>query len=500
MTQPKSRSFKRRSRPRVQLNLPLISLLWPDGTPAHLSGNAPWENDLGLNDVIKALSLDVRYVPQVRKTLVALVTEPGIIQWRQAVLADFVANPTLVAGVEALLPRLASFGQRNALFGRRQRNLLLDTADHLAELEAYVEVVDTLHAALSDATLASKALLSLRENLATLTSDDGFQELKAELPELRVPLERVASLTIGVNLDLELRPISAVLLEINDFKMKAAHSWVQRVIGFSSDENEDTGIAALHTTPDNIHQRVLAPLFQDLDQLLTKTAEPISRALNHYTRSGSGSVWHLEHELAFFAAGARLIQRFQAYGIAYCQPQAVPMDERVIEIEALTNVALATDEGQKPIPSTITFGEQGRIAVLTGPNSGGKTTFIRSVGLAQILFQAGLFIPAVRARISPVDKILTHFPALESRHQGRLAEEAERLREIFQQATPRSLVLLNETFSSTASGEAVYLAQDILGGLRSVGVRAIYATHLIELAERLDEIEAAAAGNSRLFR
>ncbi len=139
-----------------------------------------------------------------------------------------------------------------------------------------------------------------------------------------------------------------------------------------------------------------------------------------------------------------------------------------------------------------------RIAVLTGPNSGGKTTYLRAVGLAQVMAQAGLMIPAARARISPVERVLTHFPALENRQQGRLAEEAERLRLLFQQAIPRSLVLLNETFASTSSGEATYLAQDMLCGLRAFGLRAIYATHLTELADHFEEIERAVEGESRL--
>ena len=101
--------------------------------------------------------------------------------------------------------------------------------------------------------------------------------------------------------------------------------------------------------------------------------------------------------------------------------------------------------------------------------------------------------------MSPIDTILTHFPALESQHQGRLAEEASRLRGLFERATAYSLVLLNETFSSTSPGEAVYLAQDILCGLRVIGVRAIYATHLIELAQRIPEIESAVEGSSDVF-
>jgi DNA mismatch repair protein MutS len=115
------------------------------------------------------------------------------------------------------------------------------------------------------------------------------------------------------------------------------------------------------------------------------------------------------------------------------------------------------------------------------------------------MFQAGLLLPANSAKLSPVDALFTHFPALETRQEGRLSQEAARLREVFQEATAESLVLLNETFSSTSSGEAIYLAQDVLCGLRALGTRAIFATHLIELAERMNTIEGTVMGDSKLF-
>ncbi len=88
--------------------------------------------------------------------------------------------------------------------------------------------------------------------------------------------------------------------------------------------------------------------------------------------------------------------------------------------------------------------------VLTGPNRGGKTTYTRAAGLAQVFFQAGLYVPAASARVSPVDAIHTHFP---SREQARLDAEAGRLAAIFRQATPRSLILLNEALSGTSAPE-----------------------------------------------
>jgi DNA mismatch repair protein MutS len=484
---------------RVHIDLPVTSLLWPSGRAPRPAESAAWENDLGLAEIVNALSLNGRYTPFVRQVLSTLMTEVEIIQWRQRVLHDFVQNPVLVTQILPLLPELAALQQGNALLGKRQRNLLLETADHLSELESYVRIVEVLHGALRAAELTASALIQVRDDLERIMQEPNFQRLQVELPDLRAPLQDIRSLTIGLNLDLELKPESAVLLAINSSKFSEQRSWLDRVIGVRSDPNSEAGIAELHRVPEDPDMRPLSQLFQDLDRLLTQVARPVAKALTQYARGGSGSLLHLEYELAFFAGAARMITRIEARGIRCCVPDILPLESRVIECDQLVNTALALRADAAPVPSTVRFNTEGRIAVLTGPNSGGKTTYLRGIGLVLVLAQAGLMIPAEAARISPIDQLLTHFPALESRQHGRLAEEALRLRELFQKTTAHSLVLLNETFSSTSSGEALYLAQDMLAALRAVGSRAIYATHLIELAERLDEIEGLAAGDCRLI-
>jgi DNA mismatch repair ATPase MutS len=159
------------------------------------------------------------------------------------------------------------------------------------------------------------------------------------------------------------------------------------------------------------------------------------------------------------------------------------------EVESATSAIVRND---------VDFGPASRIFILTGPNHGGKTVYTRAVGLAQVLFQAGLYIPAEAARMSPVDGIYTHFATLEKTESGlgRLAEESKRLNEIFHSITNKSLVLLNESLSSTSPGESLYLARDIVRALRLFGVRAIFATHLHELAEGLDTLNAEVKGDS----
>jgi DNA mismatch repair ATPase MutS len=136
------------------------------------------------------------------------------------------------------------------------------------------------------------------------------------------------------------------------------------------------------------------------------------------------------------------------------------------------------------------------IYVLTGPNRGGKSVITCAVGLAQALLQLGLFIPADKATISPADAIFTHFPsgAEDTIDKGRLGEECARLGEIFDQVTAHSLVLLDESLSSTGSYEASYIAAEVLAGLSLVGCRCLFSTHLHELAAELDNITARTGG------
>ncbi len=479
---------------RISLRLAPISLMFPDVKISPPVTTGAWENDLALSDVIKALTLDKRYASYIRQALISLTTDADMIRWRQEILTDFLNNPSLPEVVETLLPSFSSLQQGNSLFGQRQRNVLLDTSDRLAEIDIYITLIQGLHEALNLASLKSSALLHLRDNLLALLNDGDFQSLRDDLPAMRAPLEKITSLTIGVNLDPDLKPISAALMAVNDFPIGESRSFLEKLIGASA-EGEDSSVSPLRFLPRNRDERILQPLFQDLDRLLTHVAQPVARALNQYARINSESLIGLEYELAFFAAAAHLFGRLPFH----CFPEIAPLDERVTDISELASLHLLLRQNETPVTSNADFGDAGRIAILTGPNSGGKTTYLRSVAMAHVLFQAGLPIPARRARMSPIDTILTHFPALESQHQGRLAEEAIRLRALFEHTTAYSLILLNETFSSTSPGEAVYLAQDVLCGLRVIGVRAIYATHLIELAQRIDEIEAAVEGSSRIF-
>jgi DNA mismatch repair protein MutS len=164
------------------------------------------------------------------------------------------------------------------------------------------------------------------------------------------------------------------------------------------------------------------------------------------------------------------VRRLREAGLAVAPPGYARMDDRWAEVVDAYDPTLALAQPAAPIVTNrVSFGaECGRVWVLTGPNRSGKTTYTRCVGLTQILFQAGLYVPAASAKISPVDAIYTHFSTHEESRPGlgRLDVEAERLAIIFRQATPHSLILLNEALSGTSALEALDLARGLVRGLR----------------------------------
>ena len=142
------------------------------------------------------------------------------------------------------------------------------------------------------------------------------------------------------------------------------------------------------------------------------------------------------------------------------------------------------------VPNDFAFDENGRIYVLSGPNRGGKSVITCAVGLCQALAQLGMEVPAESAVLSPVDGIFTHFPtgADDTIDKGRLGEECARLREIFDSITENSLVLLDESLSSTGAYEASYIAAELIAGFAVARCRGIFSTHLHELAAKMEEI------------
>ncbi len=257
---------------------------------------------------------------------------------------------------------------------------------------------------------------------------------------------------------------------------------------------------------------MLVPLFRDLSQVLAQICRPIADALRRYVAMRTDFLAEIGRELAFYVGAAELILRMQSRGLAFCKPGLAVVGERLCLLRETYCLSLALrfaaqeeprDVRQRIVDNDCLFDSETRVFILTGPNRGGKTTYMQAVGQAQVLAQAGLFVPGREALLSPVDAIFTHFPREEQPDMdaGRLGEEARRLTSIFQRATQDSLILLNESLSNTSPHESFQLALDVVRALRVLGARAIYTTHLHDLATeaiRLRDGERAQSGVASL--
>lgn len=502
-----------------------FSLLWPTGYPHPPSQRDTFVvTDLNLTRLIRSLSLSPLYEANVRGILLLLTTDIDTIRYRQAVLADLLQNPELIKDLTVLLEEIIAL-EGYLTTPQWKDNVLRQVAWRLSELERYIDTVLSLDEILSrvGGKLQSRAFQQLRKSIRATVESEMFQHLQQELPELLPRIRAIRSITVAINLDADMRPISAALLEVQTDRF-INKSMMSRLFGKlrrnkdSENEEENEMLGKLHNarrikgvSEEQIELRnrnspFMPKLFKDLSELLDETSRPIAKALQKYTQINSQPLIALKSDIAFYLGAIRLIERLHDAGLPMSQPEPLPMIQRENHLEGLYNINLALQhmgkgDAQDIVGNDMQFGDSGRIFILTGPNQGGKTTYLQAVGLAQILFQAGLHVPATSACMSPVDAIYTHFateerPNLEA---GRLGEEARRLNTIFQHATRHSLLLLNESLSSTAASESLYLAQDVVKALRLLGVRAVFATHLHELAASVDTMNSETEGDSKIM-
>jgi DNA mismatch repair ATPase MutS len=129
------------------------------------------------------------------------------------------------------------------------------------------------------------------------------------------------------------------------------------------------------------------------------------------------------------------------------------------------------------------------LIIITGANRGGKSTLLRSIGLAQLMMQCGSFVPGSSFRSDVCTGIFTHFKREEDHtmSSGKFDEELHRMSEIVDHLTPHSMVLFNESFAATNEREGSEISRQIVSALLERGIRVIFVTHLYEFSRGLYE-------------
>ena len=478
-----------------------FSLLWPDGAGARTAQPLTPMTcaDLDLDEVLRAIAgRDRRREAAARAVLTATGTDAATIVYRQGVLRDLLDHPELATRLAAILPLLSELGQPPEQGGSADDWGVLALTRRATDLALYTRAVGELRAALLEARPQAEALRHLERLLAAETTSDDFQAIIAELPSLREQLRQGECITIAINLTPAWEPESAAIVGIGP-RNAGKGTLLGRL--WPGAPEQTRGVSPLRRTGAVDALRGDNVLFRDLRSLLETTASAALAAIAKLANLGTAKLCHLEPEIAFYLGAAHLCRRVRAAGLPLCWPEVAPAAARETRITGTYNLALALrllrspeDGPQRLVPTDVVFdGERGRVWILTGPNRGGKTTFLRAMGLAHVLCGAGLPVAGTAAVLSPVDQVLTHFlgPETAAAGEGRLDEEAERLAAVFAVATPQSLILLNEVLAGTNQVEALALATEAVQGLRLLGARCVYATHLHDLAVAADRINAA---------
>ncbi|MEM0139902.1 MAG: hypothetical protein QXZ44_04740 [Ferroplasma sp.] len=190
-------------------------------------------------------------------------------------------------------------------------------------------------------------------------------------------------------------------------------------------------------------------------------------------------------EMAFYAGTVNLYRKIRELGIKTVLPELYPYDTEKLKFKCLKNISLAIGQNSNVVGSSLDLDGKNPI-VITGSNRGGKSTFVRSIGCAAIMAQAGMFVPAEEYASSMFYSIFTHFKREESNLTGRLDEELQRISSLIDEIRPYSLLLMNESFSSTNNDEGTAIAENIIKGLEMANVRVFFVTFFLEFINRMN--------------
>ena len=173
-------------------------------------------------------------------------------------------------------------------------------------------------------------------------------------------------------------------------------------------------------------------------------------------------------------------------GLDVCLPDLVEVGEP-LALEGLFNPFLVAQTA-KVVPCNVRVDRHDRTTLVTGPNSGGKTRLLQSLGIAQLLAQAGLFVPARSARMSFASGLVVSLTQETHAEQteGRLGMELIRIRDLFDRLSPGAMVLLDELCSGTNPSEGEEIFELVVRMLTRLEPQAFITTHFLVLAARLE--------------
>lgn len=222
-----------------------------------------------------------------------------------------------------------------------------------------------------------------------------------------------------------------------------------------------------------------------------------ARGINHVANAMAQSADHMKSffftlraELGFYLGCLNMRNELLRRAMPVCIPLPHTVAQRKHRYQQLYDVSLALRMDRAPVANDADANGKDLI-VVTGANQGGKSTFLRSIGIAQILLQAGMFVGADEFEANVATAIFTHYKREEdsTMRGGKFDEELKRMSEVVDHMVENGLFLSNESFASTNEREGSLIGRKIVDALLDHHVKVVLVTHLFTLANGLYEDE-----------
>jgi len=448
---------ERGRRQEVQRQTLLQVLLW----------NAPaLVQDLELDTLLRAMAGADEFLFEVAQqaVLTGLRNDVDTILYRQAILKDCLKNPTVVRELYILTVEADEQGKRGwwGLSSQYPSSMLYSSVDLL---ETFLGILRKLRriAELYGPQFESEGFRNLFAMLRKELSDEYLAEVQTHLSELKFRKGVLVSAELGSSNE----STNIILRKPH----RNSRSWLGRMIG------KGPSGYTYHLDPrDEAGGRILSEMRQ---RGISRVAPVLAQSADHVVNFFKG----LRTELAFYLGCLNLHGRLVAKREPVCFPVPVPAGERRHSFSGLYDVCLSLHMEGRVVGNAVNA-DRKNLTIVTGANQGGKSSFLRSIGLAQVMMQCGMFVGAETFTAELCPALFSHYKRDEdaTMKSGKLDEELARMSEIVEHIEPNSMVLFNESFAATNEREGSEIARQVIRALLEKRIKIFYVTHLYEFA------------------